>query len=315
MHYIEIGERKERLNLKRKRQNQISYTASVFIHLFFILFAIACIYPVLLTISVSFTDEKTLIKYGYGLIPKALSLVSYKVILGSKGGIIHAYAVTIFATVVGTLLTLAVTSLYAYPLSRKDFTGKKFFTFFAFFTMLFSGGLIPWYMVCTQVIHINDTIWALILPSIMSAWNMLVLRTFFATSIPFEIIESAKIDGAGELRTFVRIVLPLSKAGIATIGLFSTLAYWNDWYLPMMLTTKDNLCNLQYYLQKIFLNIQLLQSGVLSERATAALGASAVPAEGARMAMCVLAMGPILIVYPFFQKYFIQGLTVGSVKG
>lgn len=300
---------------KEKKPNQISAGADFVINIFFILFSIMCIYPVLLTVSVSFTEENALIQNGYRIIPKALSLIAYKVILGNKGGITHAYLVTIFVTVLGTLAALAVTALYAYPLSRPDFKGKKFFAFMAFFTMLFNGGLIPWYIVCTQVLHIDNTIWALIIPSLMSAWNMMVLRTFFSTAIPFEIIESVKIDGAGEWRTFFQIVLPLSKAGLATIGLFITLGYWNDWYLPMMLTTKDSLCNLQYYLQKIFLNIQLLQSGTLSEAAKSALAESAVPTESARMAMCVLAMGPIIIVYPFFQKYFITGLTVGSVKG
>jgi len=294
------------------RVNQLSIPANILCHALFILICITCLYPILLTIGISFSDERSLFDYGYAMIPKVISLEAYSFILNSGGGIGRAYINTIFVTVCGTVLSILLLSLYAYPLSRKEFSGKKFFTFFAFFTMLFSGGLVPWYIVCTQILHIHNTYFALILPMVFSAWNMLILRTFFSSAIPTAVIESAKIDGAGEYRSFFKIVLPLSKAGLATIGLFSTLAYWNDWYHSMMLITNDNLNSLQFYLQRIFLNIQVLKSGLLESSAAAAMD---LPSEAARMAMCVLVMGPIVFVYPFFQKYFISGLTIGAVKG
>ena len=292
--------------------NSLPAYANILCHTLFILCSIACLYPVLLTIGISFTDEKSLYENGYAIIPKVFSTAAYQFILGSNGGIGRAYINTIFTTICGTLLSLIILALYAYPLSRKDFSGKKFFTFFAFFTMLFSGGMVPWYIVCTQVLHLQNTYLALILPMVFSAWNMLILRSFFSSTIPAAIIESAKIDGAGEYRIFLTIVIPLSKAGLATIGLFCTLAYWNDWYHAMLLITDEKMNSLQYYLQRIFMEIQVLKSGLLESNAASSMD---IPSEAARMAMCALAMGPIVIVYPFFQKYFIKGLTIGAVKG
>lgn len=284
---------------------------NVIIHFLFVVCAIACIYPILLTIGISFSDEKSLVIYGYSAVPKIWSIKAYQFILNSNSGIIRTYINTVFVTVIGTGFSVLVIALYAYPISRKDFTGKKFFTFFAFFTMLFNGGLVPWYIVCTQFLHIQNSFIALTAPYFFSTWYMLILRTFFISSIPHEIIESAKIDGAGEYRIFFQIVLALSKPGIATVALFSTLGYWNDWYLSMMLITNEKLYTLQYFLQRIFLNMQALQSNLLGANTSSI----EVPSESARMAMCVLAMGPIIMVYPFFQKYFVKGLTVGAVKG
>jgi putative aldouronate transport system permease protein len=215
----------------------------------------------------------------------------------------------------GTALSLLVIALYAYPISRKDFKYRNQFTFFVFFTMIFGGGLVPWYMVCVQLLHLKNTIWAMIFPALMNGWYVLIMRTFFATSIPDSIIESAKIDGAGEWRTFFQIVLPLSLPGLATVALFNTLAFWNDWYLPLMFITKANLYNLQYTMYKMLANIQFLiqSSSAMSGRASEML--KNLPSETSRMAMCILAVGPIIFAYPFFQKYFVKGLTVGAVKG
>ena len=214
---------------------------------------------------------------------------------------------------IGTVISVIVMGLYAYPLSRSDFKFKSFFTFFVFFTMLFSGGLVAWYMVCTNILHLNDKLFGLILPYCMNAWFTLILRTFFKSSVPEAVIESAKLDGAGEWRIFFTLVTPIAVPGIATIALFQTLKYWNDWLLPIYFVSSAKLYNLQFYLQNLLANIDDLKNN--PELVSSAASLADMPKEGVRMALCVVAMGPILIVYPFFQKYFIQGLTVGAVKG
>lgn len=285
---------------------------SIVLYIIFFLIVVVCIYPLLLVIGISFTDESAISEYGFNVIPKEFSLDSYRYIISSKATIFRAYGVTIFVTVIGMIMSTLVVALYAYPLSRKDFKYRKLFTFIAFFTMLFSGGTVAWYMVSTGVLHLKNSIWAMILPYIMNAWHVIVMRSFYSMSIPGAIIEAAKIDGAGEFYTYFRIVMPLSLPGLATIALFATLTYWNDWWLPMMFITDPQKYNLQFLLQSMISNIQMLSENSALMGSTNLL--ADVPKEGARMALCIIATGPILIVYPFFQKYFIQGLTVGSVK-
>lgn len=290
---------------------QSSLTENIILHILFIAMTVVFLYPVLLVIGVSFTETGSLLLEGYKMIPKKLSFDAYRVAI-SSADILIAYKNTILATVIGTVLGVFVTLLYSYAISRKDFRHRKFFTFYAYFTTLFGGGMVPWYIVCTQILNIDNTFWALFLPSLFSVWNMIVLRTFITANIPDALIEAARIDGCSQFGIFFRMVIPLSVAGTATIALFMALSFWNDYYLPMMLVTDEKLYNLQYYLQIIFLNIEELSKN----SALAASGAAVnVPTETTRFAMCVLTMGPILIVYPFFQKYFVKGLTVGSVKG
>ena len=289
-------------------------TLNIVLHIIFIIMAIGFIFPILLTISISFTSNQSIMDYGYSLIPREFSLESYKYILQEPVSIVRAYGITIFNTVVGTILSTTVIALYAYPLSRKDFKLRKFFTFYVFFTMLFSGGAVSWYIVCTSMYHLSNTIWAMIVPGLMNAWYVIIMRTFFQSNVPVSIIESGKLDGANEYTIFFKLVLPISLPGIATIALFQTLYYWNDWWLPIMFIVDSKLYNLQFLLQRLMQNIQMLREN--SEYMTyAADQLLDIPSEGARMALCIIAMGPILIVYPFFQKYFIQGLTVGSIKG
>lgn len=287
--------------------------SNIVLYAIFVLLAICCIYPLLVVIGVSFTGESEISQYGFKVIPKAISLDAYKYIFASKGTISRAYGVTIFVTVVGMLLSTFVVAMYAYPLSRRDFKYRKIFTFIAFFTMLFNGGTVAGYMVTTGVLHLKNSIWVLILPYVMNAWHVIVMRSFYSMSIPSAIIEAAKIDGANEYKIYFGLILPLSLPGLATIALFATLTYWNDWWLPILYITEPAKYNLQYLLQQMISNIQNL-----SENSATMGGASAelanIPKESARMALCIIATGPILIVYPFFQKYFIQGLTVGSVK-
>jgi putative aldouronate transport system permease protein len=298
------------------KQNLISKPANAVLNFAFIIYSLLCIIPLFLVLAVSFSDEISIAKDGYKFIPEKFSTAAYHYLFLNSKAIITAYGVTIFATVVGSVLSIVVIALYAYPLSRKDFKYRNLFTFIVFFTMLFSGGLVPWYLVCTRILHIQDTIWALIIPYLMNGWYVLIMRTFFSTTIPDSIIEAAKIDGAGEFRIFAVIVIPLAKPVIATIALFNTIFYWNDWWLPLMLLkTKDNLANLQFTMYKITTNIQYLTQIAPNAAAQSGNTVAMMPSETARMAMCVLAVGPIIIAYPFFQKYFVKGLTIGGVKG
>lgn len=287
---------------------------NVCLNIFFIAAAVCCVFPLILVISISLSDQSSISQFGYQIIPEKTSLDAYRYVLGSGMGIGRAYLVTIISTAAGTALSVTVIALYAYPLSRPGLKYKKIFTFYIFFTMLFSGGLVAWYMVATRILHLSNTIWALILPMSMNAWYVIIMRTFFQTGVPISIIESAKLDGASEMLIFRKIVCPLSLPAIATIALFQTLAYWNDWYHPMLLITEPKLYNLQFLLQVMMKNIQMMSDGSMNSEVLSRIS-SKVPEESVRMALCVVAMGPILMVYPFFQRYFIQGLTIGAVKG
>lgn len=291
----------------------VSKLTNALLHLVLVAVTLICILPVILVVTVSFTDEGALGKYGYQFWIREFSLSAYKFIFQVGEGIFQAYGITILTTVVGTLLSIAVIALFAYPLSRKDLKYRNKFMFFLFFTTLFNGGLVSWYLICTQLLHLNNTIWALILPYVMNGFYVIVLRTFFSTAIPPELIESAKIDGAGELKTFIRIVLPLALPGLATVAIFASVSYWNDYFLPLMLITEPDMYNLQYLIFRVMNNIQFLSEN--SDKLTMVQIQYQAPEESARMALAVITIGPIVAVYPWLQKYFIKGLTVGAVKG
>ncbi|MFB9331141.1 carbohydrate ABC transporter permease [Paenibacillus aurantiacus] len=276
------------------------------------LFALSCVFPFLFIIIISLTDEKTLAIDGFSIIPRKFSLEAYRFLMQSGQQMLQSFGVTLLVTVIGTILTLYLVSTYAYAISRKNFAQRRFFSFLAFFTMLFSGGLVPGYIVMTQFLHLRDTLWALILPSILNAFYIIVMRTFFATTVPDAIIESAKIDGASEFGIYTRIVLPISLPGIATIGLFSTLGFWNDWFNALLYIDSPNLIPLQTLLIRIQNNMDFVVTN--SSKVVSYDIAATLPTETVRMAMVVLATLPIALAYPFFQKYFIQGLTIGSVK-
>lgn len=293
---------------------KINRTADIALNILMILCTIACALPLLIVFSASITDEKAVTMYGYSLFPRNLSLEAYKYIFKDIMVILRAYGVTVFVTVVGSALSLVIIALYAYPISRKDFKYRNVFTFIVFLTMLFNGGLVPWYMVYVNVLHIDDTIMALILPYLMTPLYVLIMRTFFMTTIPDGIIEAARIDGAGELQTFVWIVLPLAKPVLATIGLFNLLTYWNDWYAPLLFINNEKLFNLQYLMYRVDKAIIYLSNNAGSINNATQIMAN-LPTQTARMAMAVIAIGPIILAYPFFQKYFVEGLTIGSIKG
>ncbi|MEJ8303248.1 carbohydrate ABC transporter permease [Saccharibacillus sacchari] len=277
------------------------------------LFALACVFPFVFVVIISLTDESVLASEGYRLIPSQWSLDAYRYIFESGDTLLRAYGVTIAVTLIGTVVSLIMISLYAYAVSRKSFRYRRFFSIFAILTMLFNGGMIPTYMIVAQLLGLKNSIWALILPLAMNAFYVMILRTFYSTSVPDALVESGKIDGAGEFRIFLKIIVPLSLPGLATIGLFSTLGYWNDWFNALLYIDNPNLVPLQSMLMRIESSMQFIQQN--SANANISMAAlQSLPQDTARMAMVVLATLPIIFAYPFFQRYFVQGLTVGAVK-
>ena len=274
------------------------------------LFALVCIIPFFLIIASSFTSESYIIKNGYVLWPKEFSTSAYELIFKNPAKILRAYGVTAFVTIVGTAISVFVNAMTGYVLQRKDFRWRNIFSFYFFFTTLFSGGLVPWYILCVKTLHLKNTIWALIIPTIVSVWNIILVKGFMG-GIPGEITESAKIDGAGDFRIFVKLILPLSKPVVAIIGLFTALAYWNDWYMCMLFIDKKELFDLQYLLYQLMGSIKALRE--IASQST--ISVSSMPIESTKMALTIVATGPIILVYPFVQKYFVKGLTLGSVKG
>lgn len=274
--------------------------------------SLICILPFILMIMSSFSAESDIIKFGYTFFPRRFSLDAYNYLWQQSDTIFRAYGITVVITAVGTFLSLSMTILMAYPLARRDFPWRKPLTFVVFFTLLFNGGLVPTYLMYTMYLGMKNTLMALLIPNLlMSGFNVLIARTFFMTNIPFSIIESASIDGAGEFRIFFSIIMPISMPILATIGLFSGVGYWNDWYNGLIYLTNSNLYNIQNVLNNMLMDIQFLQqnSQVASNMTTE------LPATTVKMAIAVIGALPILIIYPFFQKYFVKGITIGAVKG
>ena len=274
------------------------------------LMAIVCLIPFILLISGSFTSEQWIRFHGFGLIPGEFSTEAYNIIFKTPQRIVRAYGVSIFVTAVGTGVGLLLTAMSAYVISRKDFKYRNWFSFFFYFTTLFSGGMVSTYIFYIQYLHLKDSLLALILPMMFNVFYLLIMRTF-VNNIPFALIESAKIDGAGEWRIFFTIILPLLKSGLATIGLFLALGYWNDWYNAMLYMNTEAKYPLQYMLYAIQQQTQALAS-IASQ---AGIQVANLPSSSLKLAMAVVATGPIVIVYPFVQKYFVAGITIGSVKG
>lgn len=294
--------------VEKKKSIQLS---TIIIATVLILFSLLCIIPILSVISISLSNESDIVQYGYKMIPENLSTTAFQFIFKNPMQIVRGYAMSISVTVVGTMLSLLITAMLAYVISRPDFAYRKSLSFYIFFTMLFNGGLVPTYMVISRLLHLKDTFWVLIIPYLVNAWFTLLLKTYFQ-KVPSAILESARIDGASEFRTFFSIVMPLSKPALATVGLFITLNYWNDWWLSMLYIENNKLITLQYLLVRMMRDLTELLQNVTTAPAGATL--RDFPNESARMAMCLLAAGPMLFVFPFFQKYFVKGLTVGGVK-
>ena len=276
-------------------------------------FGMLCVTPFYLIGISSLASEPSLIRNGFRMIPEEFSLDAYRLVFTNPARIGRAYLNTIFVTLAGTVLSLFLTTLTGYVLSRRDFKWRNGFSFFFFFTTLFSGGLIPWYILCTQALHFKNTYYALILPMAFPIWNMIIAKNFMR-GVPYEISESAKMDGAGELTIYFKLYLPISKPLLATLGLFAELDYWNDWYNSMLFNTKEEMQSLQYFLQDMLSTIQALKQLIAEGNLEVAQKAN-LPTTSMRMAMTCVVTGPIIFLYPVVQRYFIKGLTIGAVKG
>lgn len=272
-------------------------------------FAVVCLLPFVLVISASFTEETALVRNGYHLIPSEFSLNAYK-LLTQTSNVLDAYKVTVFITVVGTLASMLCTCAIAYAMSCQNFRSRGALSMFCYFTMLFNGGLVANYLMNTKVLHLRDNILVLILPSMLSAYNIFLMRNFFS-GLPASLSEAAKLDGATDLQILFRVILPISTPGIATVGLFYALGYWNEWYKCMLYISDEKLYTLQYLIMKIMRQINYAST----VPAEVNLYQGALPTYSFRMAAVIAAIGPIVLLYPFVQKYFTTGLTVGSVKG
>lgn len=285
--------------------------SNIFFNILLGIFALSCILPFIFVIIISLTDESSIASQGYSFFPLTLSMAGYDYLYQLKGQILQSLFITVFVTLVGTSINVLLTTLYAYAISRKTFRYRRFFTMMALVTMLFNAGIIPTYIVMTSFLNLKDTVAALILPMLLSPFNIMVMRSFFKKTISESIIESARIDGASELRIFYQICLPLTLPGIATIALFTALAFWNDWYNALLYIQSDNLVPLQYLLMKIQSNIDYI---TLNMTAGTQVSDIMIPKEATRMAIVVVSTLPIACFYPFFQRYFVKGLTIGGVK-
>lgn len=292
-----------------KKRNR---TEQIILNCVFIILCVLIIIPFVLVVSISMSNEQDIAFNGYKLIPENLDFSAYEYIFKNPTSILNAYKVTIFYSVISTLLSVLLMSMIAYALAYGRMPGKSQINFYLYFTMLFGGGLVPSYILITQYLHLDNSIWVYILTGLIAPWHIFMMRTFFK-GIPYEIYESAVIDGASEYRIYATMIIPLSKPVLATIALFHFLGKWNDWNTSMLYITDSKLFSLQYLLQRIMQDIQVLQNA--EQSGVAMVNVSELPSETIRMAMAVVVAGPALVVFPFFQKYFVKGLTVGSVKG
>jgi putative aldouronate transport system permease protein len=282
-------------------------------HIVMILLSLAAVLPFILLFVSSITDESTLIRNGYSYFPEKLSLEAYRYLFDHSDTIFRAYGITIIVTVIGTSVGLIITSMVAYAAARRDYPFHRILAFLIFFTLLFNGGLVPTYLLYAQYLQIKNSLLALIVPYLlMNGFNTLLVRNYYLTSVPDELIEAAQVDGAGEFRTFFTIVFPLSVPILATVGLLQAIMYWNDWFNGMIFITNPKLFSLQNVLNTMMTNIEFLATTSTSDAASII---AQVPSTSVRMAIAVIAVVPIFIAYPFFQKYFVKGITLGAVKG
>ena len=300
---------------KAYRINEISDTSNLLITIVMTILAILTLIPILLVVSISLSSEEAL-SHGYKLIPEEFSFEAYALLTEAGKSLVRAYANTVFYSFVGTAMSLFVMSLFAYVLSLKDFKPRNKLAFYAFFTTMFSAGLVPSYIVNVRLLNLDDTVWIFLLPGLVAPFNVIILRTFMQTSIPDSLVEAARLDGASDWRIYWQIIMPLSKAGLATVGLTTLVAKWNDWFTGLLYIRNPDLIPLMTYLEKMQKSLDFLKAnaGLAGTPDGNALLAS-IPTQSTRMAILVLGILPIMVAYPFFQKYFVQGLTVGSVKG
>ncbi|MDQ8739136.1 carbohydrate ABC transporter permease [Paenibacillus sp. LHD-38] len=295
--------------------NRTSKVVNIFFNLIFIILALLCVIPVVVVLSISFSSEDSIRETGYHLLPVALSGEAYAYVVKQGTLILRALGVSALVTVVGTLLGVLLTTSMGYVLSRPTYKLNGFLTWVVFIPMIFNGGLVSSYFINTNLLGLKDSVWALILPLAVSSFNVIICKTFFKSTIPDGLIESAEIDGASQLRIFFSIILPISLPVIATIGLFLCFSYWNDWFQSMLYIDNQNLYSLQALLNSLMSNVDALAKNAASMGVSYAVLVATMPKESARMAVAIIIVLPVAFAYPFFQKYFISGLTIGAVKG
>lgn len=287
--------------------NVIAYT-------FCSIIALMCLVPFVMILSASFSSEAAISANGFSLLPQDFSLEAYRNVFKEPMVIVRAYATTILLTVSGTAIGLLIQTMTAYVLSRKDFEWRNGFSFFFYFTTLFSGGLVPTYVLYTQTLNLKDNYLALLLPLVFSVYNLLIMKSYIS-GIPDTLIDAAKMDGCGEFKTLFRIIMPLIKPALATVGLFIALAYWNDWYNAMLYIKNEDMYPLQYFLYQKVNNIEAYKKMIASNASASAVSAMTLPTQTLKMALTVVVTGPIILAFPLVQKYFVQGITIGAVKG
>lgn len=297
--------------MKHRRRSAGNRVMDVVVYTLIILFCLMCLIPFLVAVSASFSTERTLLRDGYSFLPRDFSTLAYEMLF-STSQIYDSYKVSIFVTVTGTALSMVVTAMMAYPLSVKKLKYRGAISFFAYFTMLFNGGIVPTYMLISKYLGMRDSVWCMIIPVLVNPWNLFLLRNFFS-AIPAELHESARIDGANDMRILWQIILPVSLPALATVALFYGVAYWNQWFNAMLYIEDSTLFPLQYLIMKMLRNIELMKQ--MSGQAGFAVDMSTLPSTTTKMATAIVTIGPIIIAYPFAQKYFTSGLIVGSVKG
>lgn len=316
MHYSDGGIKMEKNNhLGKVKKGKDVVALNIIAYTFCGLIALACLIPFLMILSGSFSSETAIAQNGFSLLPQNFSLEAYKTVFREPNVVFKAYAVTIVLTVVGTTVGLLFQTMTAYVLSRKDFEWRNEFSFFFYFTTLFSGGLVPTFILYTQTLKLRDSYLALLLPMLFSVYNLLVMKSYI-TSIPESLIDAAKIDGCGEVRTLFQVVLPLIKPALATVGLFIALAYWNDWYNAMLYIKSEDKYPLQYFLYQQVNNIEAYKKLISNNAISGAVVSSmSLPTQTLKMALTIVVTGPIILAFPLVQKYFVQGITIGAVKG
>lgn len=296
---------------KKIKKGKAEITFNIITYVFLTLGSIICVLPFIIILSGSFTDDYTIVTQGYSVLPRDFTLAAYKTIFKAPKDILQAYKMTFYYTIVGTGLGLLMITLTAYVISRKEFKYRNTVSFLIYFTSIFGGGMIPWYLMYANVLGLKGSTFAIWFPALMSPFLVILMRTFISGSVPDAITESAKIDGAGHLTIFFKIVLPVLGPGLATIGLFLALGYWNDWYRSSMFSTNSETWELQFYLYDL-LNATTAMKQMAQN---ASISTADLPTQSVKLAMAVVATGPVLLFYPFVQRFFVSGITVGAVKG
>ncbi|GHV07259.1 sugar ABC transporter permease [Spirochaetia bacterium] len=300
--------------IKKIRHGADERVLGVLAYSFNALIALACLIPFVMVVSASLSSETAVRDHGFSLLPQDFSLEAYGTIFKNPGVVGKAYLVTICLTVFGTVLGLFIQTMTAYVLSRRDFGWRNKFSFFFYFTTLFNGGLVPSYILMTRYLHLKNNYLALLLPLLFSVYNLLIMKSYIR-AIPDSLIDAAKIDGCGEFRILVQIIMPMLKPAMATVGLFIALAYWNDWYNAMLYIENKNMQPLQYFLYNQVNNIEAYKKILEAHAGASAASAINMPTQTLKMALTVVVTGPIILLYPMVQKYFVQGITIGAVKG